>query len=56
VIQGTLGAGDELLRDSRVVRGGIDALMTEHGLNDADIRAVFQQVRGEGVPPIPGPE
>jgi hypothetical protein len=29
VIQGALGAGDELLRDSRVVRGGIDALMTE---------------------------
>jgi hypothetical protein len=30
--------------------------MSEQRLDDADIRAVFQQVRGEGVAPIPAPE
>jgi len=53
VIQGALGAGDELLGDRGVVRGGVDALMTEQDLNDADIRAVLQQVRGEAVAPMP---
>jgi hypothetical protein len=30
-------------------RGRVNALMTEHGLNNADIGAASQQVRGDSV-------
>jgi len=56
VVQGTDGSGDYPRGHRGVAGGGVDPAMSEQRLDDADIRAVFQQVRGEGVAPIPAPE
>jgi hypothetical protein len=47
VIQGALGAADDARRYLGVMRGGVDAAMTEQNLDDADIGAILEQVGGE---------
>ena len=48
-VQRADGGGDHLRGDGGIPGGGVDAAVSEQHLNDADVGAVFQQVRGEGV-------
>jgi len=49
LVERTEGVADELRGDAGVVRRGVNAAVAQQRLNDADVRAVFQHVRGEAV-------
>ena len=53
LVQRTLGLADELRRDGGIAGGGVDAAVAEQYLNDPDVGAVLQQVRGEAMAPMP---
>src|SRR5260370_13094843 len=49
-VERTEGGADELGRYRRITRRGFDQAMAQQDLDDAHIRAVLQQMRGEAVP------
>ena len=48
-IQRTERVADHLRRNHGVMRGGVDAAVTQQHLDDANIGAVFQQMGGKAV-------
>jgi len=52
LVQRAASPGDCVRRDGGVAGGGIDPGVAEQRLNDPDVGAVFQQMRGKAMPPM----